>query len=133
MTTDANSDMFNYECLMFRGISGAFQPLRSTASVYIGTMVDSQNLDAVSVIVDRVEDPVRATSGTKEALELPLKRLAHATGCVRQVAEGELDDRGDDARRDALKVPPRRCCQNNFVAHGLRVGILNSARICSCV
>jgi len=82
-------------------------------------MIDSQDLDAFGVIVDRGEDPVRASSRARETFDFWLKWLANATGCIHQVAEGKLDDRGDDARLDTLKVTPCRCYQNSFITHGL--------------
>ena len=80
-------------------------------------MIDAQDLDAVGVVVDGVQDSVGAASGSEEALELPLERLAHATRGGGEVTERELYNRGDDPRRDALKVTPRRGGNDDLVAY----------------
>ena len=67
-------------------------------------MVDSQDLDPVRGVVDVVEDPVRAPTGAAGALELSPERLADPLGRLREVAEDELDDCRNDARRNALEA-----------------------------
>ena len=82
-------------------------------------MVDPQDVDPVGSFVDRAEDPVRASSSAVDTVKLPLERLADPPGFARKVAEGELDDRGKDSRRDALQVPTRGGSEDHLVPHRL--------------
>ena len=96
-------------------------------------MIDAQNLDTVGDVVNGVQDPVGAATSTEQPLEFPLEWFPDAAWEGRQVSENTLDNRVDDAWRDALQVAPCSCGHDDLVAHRSSVGELNSARICSCV
>src|SRR5664280_1790849 len=74
---------------------------RSAVAVDVCSVVNAQDLDPISGVVDVVEDPVRAPTGAVRAFEFSLERLPDLSGCPREVAEHELDDRRNDSRRDA--------------------------------
>jgi len=103
----------------------------SAVAVDVGSVVDAQDLDPVSGVVDVVEDPVRASTGAVGAFEFSLERLADLSGCPREVAEDELDDRRNDSWRDAAQVPARGGREDHLITHRSPLGTLNSARICS--
>lgn len=69
-------------------------------------MVDVDDEDDESIVMDLVDDPVGAPPRAPQALELALQRLADTSRVASQVAVHELDDRGDDARGDASQVSP---------------------------
>src|ERR1035437_6441382 len=104
---------------------------RSPVAVDVGSVVNAQDLDPISGVVDVVEDPVRAPTGAVGAFEFSLERLADLSGCPREVAEDELDDRRNDSWRDAAQVPARGGREDHLITHRSPLGTLNSARICS--
>jgi hypothetical protein len=70
-------------------------------------VVDPQDLDPICGVGDVVQDPVRASTGAAGAFEFSLERLADLSGCPREVAENELDNRRNDSWRDVGPVPAR--------------------------
>src|ERR1035437_4956838 len=103
----------------------------SAVAVEASSVVDSQDLDPVRGVVDLAEHPVRSSAGAVGAFEVCLERVADLSGGPCEVAEDELDDRRNDAWRDALQVPARGGREDHLIAHRSPLGTLNSARICS--
>src|SRR5262249_45019855 len=66
---------------------------RLSRSVRVGTVLDGQDVDAVAVIVDTVEDSVVSASGAIRALELELQRLARSERVLRDATVDEFNRR----------------------------------------
>src|ERR1035437_10335222 len=104
---------------------------RSAVAVDVGSVVDTQDLDPVRGVVDVVEDPVWASTGAVGAIEFSLERLADPSGCPREIAEDELDDRRNDSWRDVAQVPARGGREDHLITHRSPLGTLNSAPLWS--
>ena len=61
------------------------------------------DVDLLRLVVDAMEQAVWTATGCEQSSQLTLERLAGAVGLARQIPERELDDRRNDARRDALQ------------------------------
>lgn len=94
-------------------------------------MVDPQELDGLGVVVNLVEDPVRTAAGAEGAREFPLERLTDPPRIRGEVSVHELDDRGNNTRRDTRQIPSRCRGEDDLMAQRPRVGTPNSSRICS--
>lgn len=66
-------------------------------------MSDVHDVDPLRFPVDPIQQPVRAAAGAEQAGEVAFEGLADVARLAGQVTEGELDDRRDDAWRDALQ------------------------------
>ena len=70
----------------------------------VDTMVDAMDPDRLDLVIDAAEKPVGTASGTVIASQFAPERLADAARFAYQVAEGELDDRREDPRRQLVQV-----------------------------
>lgn len=69
------------------------------AAVDVCAVVNAMDPDDFCGVVYAVEEAVRPSSGAVLAGEVAAQWFADAAGISRQVAEGELDDCGQDPRR----------------------------------
>jgi hypothetical protein len=74
----------------------------SARAVDVCSVVDVNGVHALRFVVDAVEQPVGTAASTEQAGEFAFERVADATRLASEVAEGELDDRRDEAGRDAV-------------------------------
>lgn len=88
-------------------------------------MADSDNVDAVLVAVDAVDDPEVAPPRRAMAFELEVELTAYSERRLGQRPVGELDDCGRDFLREAGQIPLSARCPRDvegvaitFVAHG---------------
>jgi hypothetical protein len=79
----------------------------SRPSIDIGSVVDAQDPYDRLVVVDAVEQPIRAATGTELTGKFAAQRLTDAPWISGEVAEGELDDRGEYSRRQAVEITAR--------------------------
>jgi hypothetical protein len=66
-------------------------------SADVAAVLDPHDEHPMIVVVESVDDAVRAASGGPVAGELTLERLAHDGRLLAERAEHELDDRGSHA------------------------------------
>ena len=101
-------------------------------AVDVSAVVNVDDVDNLPPLVDAVEQAVGPPSGPDEACQVTFERLACPVRLASESAERELDDRGNDAWRDALQGTPCRTGELDRIDQGgqlSRLGTPNSARI----
>jgi hypothetical protein len=74
----------------------------SARAADVRTVIDVNDVYALSFVVDAVEQPVGTTASTEQAGEFAVEGLADPVWLARQVAEGEFDNGRDNTGRDAV-------------------------------
>lgn len=82
-------------------------------------MVDAEYVDDRLVVVDAVENSIWAASRAVNADELARKWFADPLRVVCHLAEGELDDGGNDAGTNPIAVAAGGSGETDFVGHAI--------------
>jgi hypothetical protein len=115
---------------------GMVAPRGSTGTVDVSAVVDMDHKDEQALVEDLVDNPIGPSAGAPHALEFALQRLPDTAWGAHEVTVNELDDRGNDTRRDAVQVAPSCASELDLIGvvvvaqRAVRRGTLNSARIC---
>ncbi len=86
--------------------------------VNVSAVVHADDKDDASSVVDSIEHAVRATTGTEQTRQVVSKRLANPAWLTCQIAEGELDDGRQHARRKRVETASRCCGETNLEGRG---------------
>ncbi len=70
-------------------------------------MVDPQDYDLSTVLVDPVQDPVGAAPGRPDPIKVFAERLADSMRVVQQCRRDEVDDGGRDASGSSSAIARR--------------------------
>jgi hypothetical protein len=65
---------------------------RSATPVDVGSVIDPQDGHRAAIVVDLVDDPVRAPPSRPQAGELPLEGMSNPPRVVDERTDQELDD-----------------------------------------
>ena len=87
----------------------------------VATVFDAEDDDLVQVVVDPVEDAVRASSSRPDADEVVTKLFADSMGVGHQCGGEEFEHRGGNGFRKSVGDGPLgRWCQDELVFRGGR-------------
>jgi hypothetical protein len=77
----------------------------SARPIHLGAAADLQDVEALGVVVEAVDDAEVAATRCPQTFEFPLQRLTAAARIRSQATEDEGDKRLRDSRWDGLQTP----------------------------